>query len=308
MTHVSHWWTQAALVVALSHMAQAGQAQPGGAQAPAVRPPVSPQVVKQKSAMVERVLNQSPVAARVLNSQNEEARGHFTRARELSAHAQELASGGMLRGADALLNEAIWEISRAQQLVPDPGSLQAGERARFAQLEDSVAALQRTALIALPSATGRQAETSERVTARANALVEQAMALARADRYIEANRQLDQALVLLLQDASGRLAGHTIVYDHNFANRREEFDFELERHRSFERLVPLALIEFRPSAEARALIDRYVGQARQLRERGESLAGRDAMAAIRSVVEGTDALRRALQAAGLVVPQTMGSQ
>ena len=65
------------------------------------------------------------------------------------------------------------------------------------------------------------------------------------------------ALMLLLNDASARLAGHTIVYDVRFADRKEEFDFELERFRSFERLVPLALLEFRPSAEARVLVDRF---------------------------------------------------
>ena len=181
--------------------------------------------------MVDKLLNQSPVAARVLTSQNEQARRHFTSARDLMAHARALSAGGQLRGADALLNEAIWEISKAQQLVPDPGTQQAGERARFAQLEDSVAALQRTALIALPQPSARQGDSSASGSrAAANVLVEQAVALARADRYIEANKQLDQALVLLLKDASTRLTGQTIVYDRRFADRREEFDFELERH------------------------------------------------------------------------------
>lgn len=304
MTHASDWWTRTALVLALTQMVQAGYAQPAEpARAPA-RSPVTAEVVDQKIAMIDKVLNRSPVAARVLKSQNEQARRHFTNARELVSHAQMLIGAGQLRGADALLNEAIWEVSRAQQLVPDPGSQQAGERVRFSQLEDSVMALQRTALIALPSAGKGQAVSEER-TVRANALVEQAVALARADRYIEANRLLDQALVLLLRDASIRLAGHTIVYDHRFANRREEFEFELARFRSFERLVPLALLEFRPAAEALALVDRHVAHARELRERAEAQSGRDALAAIRDVVEGTDALRRALNAAGLVVQQTM---
>ena len=304
MTHVSAWWTKAALVLTLSQLAHGGAAQP----AETARAPISSQIVEQKIAMVHKVLNQSPVAARVLTSQNEQARRHFTSARELLSHARALSAGGQLRGADGLLNEAIWEISRAQQLVPDPGSQQAGERARFGQLEDSVAALQRTALIALPPASGRKDESAEHIAARANALVEQALALARADRYIEANKQLDQALVLLLKDASARLVGHTIVYDRRFANRREEFDFELDRHRSFERLVPLARVEFRPGPEARVLIDRYVAQARELRERGEAQVDRDAMAAIKNVVDGTDSLRLALRAAGLVVPQTMDSR
>src|SRR6185369_16351277 len=193
------------------------------------------QIVQQKLKMVDKMLNQSPVAARVLTSKNEQAHRHFTNARELVSHARALSTGGQLRGADALLSEAIWEISRAQQLVPDPGSQQAGERARFAQLEDSVAALQRTAQIALPQPSNNQSELTALTMSSAKALVEQALVLARADKYIEANKQLDRALVLLLKDASTRLTGQTIVYDRRFANRREEFDFELAHHRSFER-------------------------------------------------------------------------
>ena len=308
MTHLPAGWLKATLLLCLAQLAQPSAGQQGDPTRPAPRALVSAQVVLQKIAMVDKMLNHSPVAARVLNSQNEAARRHFTHARELIEHAQALSAGGLLRGADALLNEAIWEISRAQQLVPDPGSQQAGERARFMQLEDSVTALQRTALIALPATSGRQAESADGVAARANSLVEQAVVLARADRYIEANKQLDQALVLLLKDASARLAGHTIVYDWRFADRREEFEFELERFGSFERLVPLALLEFRPPAEALALIERYVAQARQLRERGEAQVTLNTGAAVKSVVEGTDSLRRALQAAGLVVPQTLDPQ
>jgi tetratricopeptide (TPR) repeat protein len=298
---------RSALLLALAQLAQA---QPTAQQAaPGASGPVrqvSAQQVEQKAGMLQRVLNQSPVAARIANSQNEQARRHFSNARELTMHAKELAAEGQLRAADSLLNEAIFEVSKAQQLVPDPGTQQAGERARFSQLEDSVAALRRAAQIALPNPGAKQAET-EQVLRTADGLVDQALALAKSDKYIEANRQLDRALMLLLKDASTRLAGQTIVYDHRFANRREEFDFELDRHRSFERLVPLALLEFRPSPEARALVDRQVAQARELRERGESQFGRDPIAAIKDVTDGTEALRRALQAAGLAVPQTMST-
>lgn len=302
------YWTQAALALALLQLAGTAYAQ---AAHPALRaaPVVTAQSIAQKDAMLDKVLNDSPVAARIAASQNEHARRHFGAARELLAHARKLAEEGVLRGADGLLNEAIYEVSRAQQLVPDPGSQQAAERARYAQLEDSVAALRRTALIALPVQAPKRnhgGESREQVVARADVLVNEATQLARANRYIEANRQLDAALMLLLQDASARLAGHTIVYDLRFADRKEEFDFELERHHSFERLVPLALLEFRPPAEARVLVERYVAQARELRQRGEAQSGRDPLAAIKDLTEATEALRRALRAAGLQVPQTMG--
>lgn len=306
MTQAKPYWTQAALALALLHLAGTATAQPA---TPSARPAplVTAQTIEQKGAMLDRVLNHSPVAARIASSQNEHARKHFATARELLSHARELAADGALRGADGLLNEAIYEVSRAQQLVPDPGSQQAAERARYAQLEDSVAALRRTALIALPINTPKGSESREQVLARADLLVDQATQLARSNRYLEANRQLDAALLLLLQDASSRLTGHTIVYDVRFADRKEEFDFELERFRSFERLVPLALLEFRPSAEARVLVDRYVAQAGELRQRGESQFAQDPLAAIKDVTDATDALRRALQAAGLSVPQTMSS-
>lgn len=293
------FWCHAAIVIAL--------AQAHAQSAPAERPAPTVQAVEQKLAMLDKVLNQSPVVARVAASGNEQARQHVASARELALHARTLTTMGQLRGADSLVNEAIIEISRAQQLVPDPGSQQAGERARFAQLEDSVAALRRTALIALPQGDARANEAAQRVNAKVGELVQQATALARADKYIEANRQLDQAVVLLLRDASTRLAGQTIVYDRKFASGQEEFAFELDRHRSFERLVPLALLEYKPSPEALALVERHVAEARELRTAAEGTLARDALLAIRKVNEGTEALRRALQAAGLVVPQSMGS-
>ena len=305
MTHAKSSWNQAVLALALLQATGPTVAQ-GPQPAPRAAPVVTAQSLEQKAAMLDRVLNQSPVAARVAGSGNEAARKHFATARELLAHARELTTDGALRGADALLNEAIYEVSRAQQLVPDPGSQQAAERARYEQLENSVAALRRTALIALPATAPKRNESREQVGAHADVLVDQATSLARSNRYIEANKQLDAALMLLLNDASARLAGHTIVYDVRFADRKEEFDFELERFRSFERLVPLALLEFRPSPEARVLVDRHVAQATELRQRGEAQLSRDPLAAIKDVTEGTDALRRALQAAGLQVPQTMG--
>jgi hypothetical protein len=300
MTHAS-FWARAALLVALTQSGWAVHAQDDAARAT-----LTPSMVEQKFALLDKVLNRSPVAARIAasESESEAARKHLAGARELVLHARTLTTMGQLRGADALLNEAIYEVSRAQQLVPDPGSQQAAERVRYAQLEDSVAALRRTALISLPQHGGDPA----RANARANQLVDQAAALARSNKYIEANKQLDAAVLVLLRDASTRLAGQTVVYDRKFADGREEFAFELERHRSFERLVPLALLEFRPSAEARALVERHVAEARELRDAAEALAARDAKLALRKVNEGTDALRRALQAAGLVVPQTMDNE
>ena len=101
------------------------------APAPRARAEVSRQAVEQKIAMIDRLLFSSPLSARVGGSSSEDAKRHFTNARELLTHARGLTTTGQLRGADALLNEAIWEIGRAQTLAPDQGARLAEERARY---------------------------------------------------------------------------------------------------------------------------------------------------------------------------------
>jgi cell division septum initiation protein DivIVA len=279
---------------------------PDASAPPRVRAEVSRTAVEQKTTMLDTLLFNSPLAARIGGSANEQARRHLTDARELFTHARALARTGQLRGADALLNEAIWEIGRAQQLAPDQSVRLADERARYQQLKDSVDALLRTYQIS--ELAPRNDAPPDRTVARVAAAIEQARGAADEGRIVEANRTLEQALTLLLKDALSRLSGQTLVYDRRFANSRDEYAFELERFRSYEALIPLALVEYRPSREAMALIDRYVKQGRSLRERADAqAAANDHAGAVLSLVEGTDVLQRALQASGLSVPQTMGS-
>jgi len=307
---VRHAVMALAMPVLLAHGAAAWAQSDGTATRPARGAEVSRPALEQKAAMIEKLIFNSPVATRVGGSQNEEARRHFNNARELYTHARALTGTGQLRGADLLLNEAIWEIGRAQTLVPDQAARLVEERTRYDQLKGSVDALLRTYQLGLTgnAVTMRPDAVGERNVQGAMAASDQARAAADAGRVVDANRLLEQALTLLLKDALTRLDGQTLVYDRRFASSREEYAFELARHRSYESLVPLAILEYRPSREAQALIDRYVTQGRTLRERAEGLAAANEHAqAILALVEGTDGLQRALQASGLTVPQTMGA-
>ncbi len=302
---------QAVLVLAVEALlalaAPATLAQTDGA---APRPrgvEVTRQVIEQKAAMIEKLVFDSPVATRITGSQNVDARRHFNNARELYTHSRALAGSGQLRGADLLLNEAIWEIGRAQMLVPDQAARLVEERGRYEQLKGSVDALLRTYQLGAEGAP-RPDTPSERSVARALAAADHARIDADRGRIVEANRALEQALTVLLKNALSRLDGQTLVYDRRFASSREEYAHELERHRSYDSLVPLAILEYRPSREAQTLIERYVRQSRALRERAEAqAAANDHAQAILSLAEGTDNLQRALHASGLTVPQTMGS-
>ena len=306
-----------AILISTLMLIQADEArsQSGAAQTPtsqARQAEMSAKVVEKKALMVDRLLFNSPVAARVSSSQSDDARRHLTIARDLYSQGRALAAVGQLPAADAMLNRAIAEIGRAQQLVPDQTARLVQERARYEQLTASVSSLMRTYQLGLGgqgTITLRPESTAERGVTQAMAAVERARTVADNGQVAEANRILDEALSVLLSDAVKRHEGQTVVYDRRFANTRDEFAYELARHRSFEGLVPLAVTEYRPSKEAMVLIERYVQQARAARERAEAqAAASDHASALLSVAEGTDNLQRALQAAGLSVPQTMGSQ
>lgn len=275
------------------------------------RPEVSAKSVEQKAQMVDRLIFNSPVATRVGSSKNDDARRHFNNAREYYTHGKALAGSGQLRGADLLFNEAIWEMGRAQTLVPDQATRIAEERARYQQLKGSVDALLRTYELGVagPGAITLTGDVpGERNVKGALALLEEGRVLSENSKLVEANAALEKALGLLLKDALTRTQGKTLVYDRRFADVKQEFSYELERQRSYESLVPLAVLEYRPSKEAVALIERYVQNSRNLRSKAEAqAAANDHAQGVQTLNEATDALQRALQAAGLSVPQTMGT-
>jgi hypothetical protein len=113
----------------------------------------------------------------------------------------------------------------------------------------------------------------------------------------------------MLADFQMLLGGQALIYSRAFPQPQDEYPFELERNRSYESLVPLAMTEYRPDKDAQAVIDRYVRENKALQEQAQKqAAARNLKAAVQSLQNGTEALQRALQAAGLVVPQTMGQQ
>ena len=297
------------VVSAVPH-ATAQQGPPAAAQAGA-NDAASLTAVEQKRTMVERILRDSPLVVRVSASANDEAKRLLASAREVFGKAQGLIAGGHLVAADALLNEAIWQVGQARQLVPDPMSRVIGDRVRYQQLTESIAALRASYRVNVEreAQRGRGDTTADHGMADAEALVDEAKSMAAAELVAEANRLLDQALALMLKDFQGHLGGHTLTYARKFSDPGEEYEFERERFRSYESLVPLALTEYRPNKDALVLVNRYVKLASEGRERAERMAvARNYGAATRSLQEGTDSLQRALSAAGLSVPQTMATQ
>ena len=280
------------------------------APAPAAAVPSS-QVVRQKETLVRSLLGDSPVSARINASQNADAKRLFANAQDGYHQAVIHLQTGDLARAEQFLNEAMWNIGRARQMVPDPNSRVIEDRVRYARLQESVEALRGS--YARHVARGKTqtpgAAPRDRELERIDAMIEEAKASANSEKVGEAARLMEQAEKTLLVGINQVLGSATLEYAEKFDTPADEFAYEMERNRSFSDLVPVAIAELKPTADATRLVDRYVEQNRGMREQAQREAGsKNYTAALKSIRAGTSHLQRALLAAGLVMPKDAAAE
>lgn len=256
--------------------------------------------LEQKLEFVRTMIADGPVVQRISASSNEVARKHLEDGRAQYANAVELLKAGDLPAAEKAANDAIWAIGRARQLVQDSGTRLVAEKLRHQQLLASTERLIPTYKTHLAQ-SGLDADAD---LAAAQDLIQQANALAQAEKLADANRTLLEAERHLLLGLTRLVGSKTIDYTPRFDTAAKEYEYELERNRSFGDLVPLAMGELNPSADARTLITRFVERNQALRAQAVAQAGQKQYAnAIGLLKEATLQLQRALAAAGLTVPQ-----
>ena len=290
--------------------ASASWAQNRPAVAPAAATPSSAEVVRQKEALVRSLLGDSPLAARLNASQNADAKRFFATAQDHYNQAALHLQTGDTAKAEQFLNDAMWNIGRARQLVPDAASRLVEDKVRYARLLQGIDSLRASYARHLARAKERPpGGASERELERIDALLDDAKTQMNAEKAQEAVRTLEQAEKALLVGINRLLGSTTLEYAEKFDTPAEEFAYEVERNRSLSDLVPLALAEIKPSEDARRLITRYVELNRTMREQALHEAGdKDHKAALKSIRTGTGYLQRALQAAGLVMPKEATSE
>lgn len=255
--------------------------------------------LEHKLDFVRQLVADSPAARRIAASGNADALQLLEDGRRHYARANEALRGGDPAAAERAADEAIWSLGRARQLVPDDLNRTIAARVRYQQLLSSAERMVPAYRTHLSHAGSADAPD----LAAALELIEQAKSLAAAERHADANRALLQAERHLLVGLNRTIGDRTLVYRAHFETPAAEFDYELQRHRSLRDLVPVAIDELKPGAEARALIGRHVERSESLRAQAEALAGeRRHDAALETVRAATAILQQALTAAGLAMP------
>ncbi len=268
------------------------------------------QTVQQKEELVRKLLGDTATAERIKASRDAQAAELLTSATEHHQHALSLIRAGDVIGAEKMLDYAIANAGKARQRVPDASRRTIAERFEFARAIGGVDALRASYLRHRPKTSELGRESGfEAELERVDALIDDARTLAAADQFGPAIRSAQHAERGLIAGLSRLLGSATILYAQRFETPAEEFAYELDRNRSYEELVPIALTELRPPAAAVQTIEGHVVRNQALREQARSHAARqDHAAAMRALRAGTAQLQRALAMAGVVVPSEMPSE
>ena len=261
-------------------------------------------IVEQKQALVARILADSPIAESIAGGTNAEAKEKLAAATRLHKRAQLQLEQGHIAAADQALNDAMRNISKARSLVAAPNILANAEQTRYTEVLQSVEVLEKSYQRNVERRSAWLAEVGDEDLKRVKILVNRARGMASSGQFREANAVLVHAQRDMISSYNGLLGATPLVYDLRFASAEEEYKYETERGFAYEGLVPTAIQEYAPKRELVTVIDRLVVESRALAAHARSHAQkRQFPNAIQSQREAIIKLQRALEVAGVVVPQ-----
>ena len=267
------------------------------AQQAAADAPVDRVRLEQRLVAVETLLEKSSAARQVETSGDAAARQKREKARDIYRQARAAFQAGQYEHASKLLPEATLQMFEAVRLsAPEEVTAPKARtdyQARLSSVNALHAAYQRVAA-EKPNAAG-VAETSGDI----EKLIRDSERLAGAGKLEAARSALDRAYLLTKAAVSSLRSGDTLVRSLHFANREEEYRYEVDRNDTHQMLVKV-LLEGKPrTAGQQGLIDK----ALQLRSSAEAAAaGRDHVAAVKLLEESTRELIRAIRSAGVFIP------
>ena len=296
------------MALALSNTMHA-HAQAGSTASSASAP--TQRLVEQKLQLVGRLLDDSPTASRIALAGNQAAKDALAQARASFDTAKPLVARSELVRADKELNDAMWMIGKARQLVPDSMLRVIEQRAKAAALREAVDSLITSYENHLARTQGlsRGSRASDAILERVRSLLDEARVFENLERIADANKLMYEAEKMLMAGLARVLNTSTVTYAARFETQAAEYAYELERNHSYVDLLPLAIAELKPPPESLARIGQYREQNQTAIRKAQKLAGKkqfhDAIAALRG---GTAYLQGALAETGLILPADAVSQ
>jgi tetratricopeptide (TPR) repeat protein len=215
--------------------------------------------------------------------------------------AAALRSGNTAQAAQ-LLDQAAREMMAGVRLAkPEQVTGEKNKRDFEARLDSARALLAAQQRIVQEKSAGREAQDATRNIERQ---IADAQALAAQARYDDARPVLDRAYLTARVSIESLRRGDTLVRSLNFASKREEYDYEIDRNDTHRMLITVLLADRKDASGAMpAAMQAFTDKAAALRAEAEAVARRgDHAGAIALLEDATRELVRAIRAGGVYVP------
>ena len=248
------------------------------------------------------LINASSAAHQIDTSGVGAARERRDNARLIHSEASAALQGGDLAGSAKLLDEAAREMMAGVRLAkPEQVAGEKNKRDFEARLDSARALLTAQQRITKEKSAGREAQDATRSIERQ---IAEAQALATQSRYEEARPVLDRAYLTARVSIESMRRGDTLVRSLNFASKREEYDYEIDRNDTHRMLITVLLADRKDASGAMpAGMQVFTDKAAVLRQEAEAQAkSGDHAGAVQRLEDSTRELVRAIRAGGIYIP------
>ena len=254
--------------------------------------------VERRVQSVGTLIESSSAAKQIESSGVAAARERRDNARLIHREAAAAVRAGDLAGAAKLLDQAAREMMDGARLAkPEQVAGEKHKRDFEARLESARALLTAQQRITQEKGATKEAQDAARSIERQ---IGEAQAIAAQGRYEDARPVLDRAYLTARVSIESMRRGDTLVRSLNFASKREEYDYEIDRNDTHAMLIKVLLADRKDAAPAMAP---FTEKAAALRSEAEAQAKKgDHAAGIKLLEDSTRELVRAIRSGGIYIP------
>lgn len=266
------------------------------------RPPEDKAQLERRLVSVDTLLEKSSAAKQIDASGNPQALEFRAKGRDFKKQADAAFQAGNYPESSRLLDQAAKMLFEGARLAaPEQITGEKKQRDFDNRLESVNALLAAQKRISLEKQQGAKGtETTRKIEAQ----IQQATDLAKAGKLDEGRAVLDQVYLTTRMAVEGMRQGDTLVRSLHFANKEEEYVYEIDRNDTHKMLVKVLLDEKRASnPNLESMVQKYLDQAAAIRLSAEAMASKkDFEAAIKLLEDSTKELVRAIRGAGIYIP------
>ena len=250
---------------------------------------------------VQTLIEKSSGARQIEASGNAQAQAAHDRARAYYQQAEQAARAGDTKTADQALLQATKQMLEAVRMADQNKVVEGKKRDDFQNRMDSVSALlDAHERIAREKGDTRSVQELRRAV---NAKLAKAQQLLAQEKFDEARTTLDETYIATKTAIEKLRGGDTLVRTLSFANKEEEYHYEIDRNDTHRMLVKVLLAEKMQDPKIGRQVKQFMDKADQLRAQAEQQAARgDYAGAVSTLENSTKEVVRAIRSAGIYIP------